>query len=364
VTSASHSLSIRLRAGLERAGRGARRHALAALFVLLGVAAFWWPTWLDLLGFHPADPLWRAYHVDGYVGALAWSPDGRRLAVSIGLGVAVGVLDLESGKMLWEVYKDNFGENSVAFTPDGKYIVTPTVDTERVVAGAALDLRDAETGALVREVPGIHPHETYQSNVGRTLAFSSDGKLLVVTSDPVPGAPATVYSAETWQEVRRLSYDLGIFQDVAISRDGRVAFNAAGGEIVIFDLASGALERVIKAYELETLTRIAFSPDGRFLVSSAFPANEWHFEPDPLRIWRVADGVKVRSCASNSRSAIEAIAWSPDGNDIAWASTDGSVNLWDLRSSDDSVTVIKLTKASIAVGWSPDGRHLAIGGLH
>ena len=361
MTAAPFSLSIRLRAALRRAGDRVRRHALAALFVLLGAAALWWPTWLELLGFLPADPLWRAYHVDGDVGALAWSPDGSKLAVSTTFQLAVGVLNLESGKMLWKMREHVSGLHSIAFTPDGKYVVTPTAP-DRQATGAALDIRDAETGRLAREVPGIHPHEDYGSNVGRTFAFSPDGKLLVVTSDPEPGKPAAVYSTETWQELRRLSYDNSIFGDVAIGGNGGVAFDGAGGEIIIFYLASGALERVIKAYDLEILTHIAYSPDGRLLVSGAFPPNERRREPDPLRIWRVADGAKTRSLVLNSPWGIDAIAWSPDGQDIAWASEDGAIYLWRLRSSDQPTKLIELSSPSLAIAFGPDGRHLAIGG--
>jgi len=235
-----------------------------------------------------------------------------------------------------------------------------------------LDLRDAESGRLAREVPGIYPHESdIRINVGRAFAFSADGKLLVVTSDPEPGKPATVYATETWQEVRRLAYDDSIFEEVAVGRDGRVAFNDGGADIVVFDLASGALERVIKAYDRGIMTCIAISPDGKFIVSGAFSPNEWELEPDPLRIWRVEDGVKVRSYAAdlqwsifNSLWVIEAVAWSPDGNEIAWASSDGAVYLWHIHASEEPTKLIEFSRQSFALAFSPDGRHLAIGAHH
>ena len=345
-------------------GRLRRAARLAPLFLLLLVAAawWWWGSIAETLGLGCHNVPWRQYCVDGDVGAMGWSPDGRKLAVSLGYDVEVLVLDLKSGRTLWHLPKVVFGPHSIAFTHDGKYVVTATADAERAFAGAALDLLDAETGRRVREVPGIYPHQSAQVNIGEKFAVSPDGKFLAVTSYHDLGRPATVYSTETWQEVRRVSHGIDLFETLAISPDGRnLALGDAGGNIDIFDLASGTLERVIDGHDL--IKCLAFSPDGRFIVSGASVAHMDRPHNDPLVIWRVGDGAKIISHGATTDSITD-VVWSSDGKHIAWSAMDDSVHLWDQSAPQEPVNIADPHTQNWSVAFSPDGRYLAIGEHH
>ena len=338
-----------------------RRYArLAPLLLLLLVAGVWW--WGSIaealaLGCHSVP--WERYCVDGDPGALAFSPDGRKLAVSLGYNVEVLVLDLQSGRTLWRLRKDVFGRHSIAFTRDGKYVVTGTADAERAVAGAALDLLDAETGRRVREVPGIYPHETWQANIGRIFAVSPDGKLLAALSYDDLGRPATIYSTETWQEVRRVSHGMDYFDSLAISPDSRkLAIGTVRGNIDIFDLATGSLERVFDGHDL--IKCLAFSSDSRFIVSGASVGHADRPHNDLVVIWRVEDGAKIVSYGVTT-SAIYDVAWSSDGRHIAWSALGGSVYLWDRSAPQGPAKIADLERSSWAIAFSPDGRYLATG---
>ena len=341
-------------------GRLRRSARLAPLLLLLAAAAWWW--WgsiAETLGLGCHSVPWRQYCVDGDVGAMAWSPDGRKLAVSLGFNVEVLVLDLESGHTLWHLRKDVFGEHSIAFTHDGKYVVTGTAEAERAVAGAALDLLDAETGRRVREVPGIYPHETWQANIGRKFAISPDGKLLAALSYDDLGRPATIYSTETWQEVRRVSHGKDYFASLAISPDSReLAIGTVRGNIDIFDLATGSLDRVTDGHD--DVECLAFSPDGRFIVSGAFIASDHRADTGPVVIWRAEDGQKIWSHQASTKTVMD-VAWSPDGRHIAWSALGGSVYLWDRSAPQGPAEIAHLERSSWAIAFSPDGRYLAIG---
>ena len=87
-------------------------------------------------------------------------------------------------------------------------------------------------------MPGIYPHQSAQANVGREFAISPDGKLLVAVSEEDIGRPATIYSTETWQELRRVNVSGDILTSLAITLDSRkMAIGTVGGTIDIFDLA-------------------------------------------------------------------------------------------------------------------------------
>ena len=56
-------------------------------------------------------------------------------------------------------------------------------------------------------------------------------------------------------------------------------------------------------------------------------------------------------------------AWSPDSSRVATASNDGTVRVWDVETGNELLTLDIPTLYASAVWWSPDGQHLAIGGL-
>jgi WD40 repeat protein len=60
--------------------------------------------------------------------------------------------------------------------------------------------------------------------------------------------------------------------------------------------------------------------------------------------------------------AVLALAWSPDGNQIASGAADGTVRVWNATTGSTSVTYSRHTSAVNAVAWSPDGNHIASGG--
>jgi WD40 repeat protein len=100
------------------------------------------------------------------VVALAFSPDGKRLAVAD--LVAVHLFDLATGKEIHTFGGRQVFGGSVAFSPDGKLLAAGCHD-------GAIRLWNAASGAVLRDVPG---HELTVSR----LAFSPDGKLLASAS--------------------------------------------------------------------------------------------------------------------------------------------------------------------------------------
>lgn len=102
------------------------------------------------------------------VRALAFSPDGKRLAAATGMEKRLELWDMDKLEEAGSV-KDSDWVNSVSFTPDGRHVVT---------GGSAVKVWDAATGALLKTLEG-HSDEIYCVDVspdGKYAASASNDK--------------------------------------------------------------------------------------------------------------------------------------------------------------------------------------------
>jgi WD40 repeat protein len=157
-------------------------------------------------------------HAKGVV-SLAFSPDGARLATvgSEALGLNATVHPTADTAKLWDVASGDevrrldvatsgsspFGD-AVAFSPDGRRLAVPRAD--RRVA-----LFDADTGRLIRDLAG----HTAEVNV---VAFSPDGRRLATAGDD---RTIRLWDPETGEEMFNLRGHLGGVTWITWSADGR-----------------------------------------------------------------------------------------------------------------------------------------------
>ena len=80
---------------------------------------------------------------DGAIAALAWSPDGRRIAVA-GAAAEVNVYDPETGALVAKCKGHKAGIYTVAFSPDSTVAATAGFD-------GMVRLYDAATGEMKKE---------------------------------------------------------------------------------------------------------------------------------------------------------------------------------------------------------------------
>jgi len=185
---------------------------------------------------------------------LAFSPDGR-LVVSGGCDKpGEGGICLQGSARVWEALtgrelarmSHDYFVQAVAFSPDGKYVVSGGDQTARVWV--------ADTGQEIARMT----HETGVTAV----AFSPNGNYVVsVNSDT-----ASLWEAETGQEVVRLKKDY-FLQGVAFSPDSK--YMALGGDLYARIWEVGTGKEVTRIPHETAVQAVAFRPDGRYLLSES-----------------------------------------------------------------------------------------------
>jgi WD40 repeat protein len=178
-------------------------------------------------------------HVNS-VYKVKFSPDGRR-ALSCSADKTVRLWDLETGKELQKMkgHKDYIW--SVAFSPDGKFGASAGGSQQKdgkIVRGEGdYDIRlwDLETGKEVRRFQG------HKATVG-AVAFTPDGKYLVSTgcwqTRDDQDQSVRLWEVASGKEVRRFDGHHGSVGCVAISPDGHYALcGGYGGELRLWDIS-------------------------------------------------------------------------------------------------------------------------------
>jgi WD40 repeat protein len=138
---------------------------------------------------------------------------------------------------------------------------------------------------------------------------------------------------------------------VAYSPDGRLLATASADRMVIvWDAATGQQMRVLRGHTCG-LRGIAFSPDGRWLVSAGGTA------PGEVKVWEVATGREDRTW--QTASGIAAVAYSPKGDRLMLAGSDGVVRVWDSTSGRELFACKGHARSLTDVVVSGDGRYIA-----
>ena len=277
------------------------------------------------------------------VTSLAVSPDGGLLA-SAGEGPSVRLNELPSGRLLGKLRLPAHGDACL------RVAFRPDGKALAVVLPTEIGMFDPATETWFHEVP------VPTGACATSAAFAPDGKTLAVTVEhrATGKAGLLLLDSESGAPLKELDLGTTTVSTVAVSRDGRRLACGAGKTARVADLER---EELVLALETPSnVNAVAFSPDGKELATAS--------EDGSVLVFRVATGEKTRSLPKHEAVG-HAVAFSPDGKFLATACGDESVRLFDAATGSLSREIACHRKGSYSsvqsLAFTPDGKTLVAG---
>ena len=287
--------------------------------------------------------------VAGLLNDLAFSPDGTMVA-------AAG----NSGVQVWDVYSGielalltghyGGGVSAVAFGPQG-----------RLASGGyegSVRLWDMGRSVLV-----AHPASAVAS-----IAYSRRGRSLITGSFD---GSVRMWNIPT--QTSSLLFGRGSLNDsdpteIALNPDETILAASIGQDVRLWDIVHNRLiTTLIPPQPSPTVTGLAFSPDGRTLVTVTGDLTVGGSGKGQLRLWDVRSGHLIATVTPSipgyTTESFLAVAFSPDGRTLATGHDSGFIRLWDVTSR-RAIAALWHGRGSVPmVSFSPDGRTIATGGV-
>jgi WD40 repeat protein len=289
---------------------------------------------------------------------VAWSPRDNVLASSSPSPLPVCLWNPKTGKLIRELTKAEDRCHYVAFSPDGKQLVTagssPTIRVWDVATGKEIGAGDGHTSAIF------------------SLAFSHSGNLLASRSGD--------QTVRLWDVSKRSTLrTLKLAADSSSSGSGPFSSFAAGlrftsdGSLLaancmglvdidvkarVWDVGSGKEIAALGKHFRHVPNGIAFMPDGKAVITAGFGGSRLHSLPDGKEVPSFFGPVKE----TPEESYDTCVSVSPTGRLLVVGSSRDLLRFLDARTG-KLVREVPCSKwGAINAVFSPDGRLLATGG--
>ncbi len=261
---------------------------------------------------------------------VALSPNGKMFASSGGnkrLESAskvktIRLWDIRTGEQLAILNGHADVVHDLAFSPDATMLASSSWDKTVLIW-------DVQSGEVLRRLLG------HTDAVSR-LVFSPDGESLASGSKEV-----IVWNATTG----RKRYAVKGPATITFSKDGKTLVTGDEWEIHLWDAHTGNHKKTLAGY-LDKSWRLAFSPDGKYIVSSG----------ETVQLWDANTGKNLSTLSD--KFGLGTIAFAADGTILAGTSG-GTIELWDIPLHQHLATRRGHSESATSIAISPKDRTIA-----
>lgn len=312
--------------------------------------------------FDPADPRQLAPRLLLADGALAFSPDGRTLAISDGSSHVQlwDIADPSAPKRIATLVGHTAAVNALAFSPDGRTLASGSVDDDAILWNTSRLNNVNRMATLAGDPAAID-----------AVAFTQDGRYLLTDDDDIQvdrwsAVPHQPFVAAT------LTGHTGAVKSAAISPDSQILATGGFDQTVILSNITDP-ERPVRLARLTgfggDVTALTFSPDGKTLVTGS--------DDRRMVLWNVSDPAHPHAVASlTCPGGFSSVAFSRGGTllvtggyPVAQGLPDlfaaGWAALWRVGGRDRPSQLVSFTNVGTLSGpaLTSDGRILVLPGF-
>jgi WD40 repeat protein len=272
------------------------------------------------------------------VRSVAFSPDGKTI-ISGCSDHKLRRWNAETGQLLGQPGTDHKEEiRSVAFSRDGTRIVSGSLDT-------IVKIWDASNGKLLKSLNGHH-------KVVSSVAFNHDGSRIVSGSGD---NTIRIWDIHTSKSLTILTDHKNVVNSVAFNHDGtRIASGSSDNTIRIWDANTGKpITQPLTGHD-NAIFAVAFSRDGTRIVSGSLD--------NTIRIWNANTGKPITQPLTGHNDAVTSVAFNHDGSRIVSGSYDNTIRIWDAKIGESiGQPLAGHTDAVNSVAFNHDGSRIVSG---
>ena len=286
-------------------------------------------------GFNPkkAAEILEITGYDSKIADMAFSPDGKRLAVASTENGIARLWDVEQGRIATQLEGHTYGISGLNYSGDGKSLVTLGND----------DLLKTWNVSSGKEISSFN----LKCNRG------GNGDVLLLKDNRVVVACDGLKMVDL-----KNGKIIGVFKGassaykLSLSADQKTVLGSLGDpEFKLWDVQSLETFRTLKGHESQGFA-VSYSSNGKFLATGA--------SDKLVKVWNAATGKLVFTLKGHD-SGIADVAFSPDSKLLATASGDRTVKLWDVATGEEISTLEGHKEGITHLAWSNDGKMLASG---
>jgi RNA polymerase sigma factor (sigma-70 family) len=295
--------------------------------------------------------------INSQVGALAFAPDGKHLAIASVNG-PVRLWDLEAGKVARELGrfpKQNVPvlasqQSCAVYAPDGKTLVSVLSEVENMTFLNHIYFWDPETGKDLRTFD-------YESRFGvASPVFSRDGKLFAFAS---PDGDICLLEANTAKLLHQWKLQtMPDWPSLDFNAEGTALYSKGAGEGTLrqWDVKTGKELRQAGAAASTSVMRyggplgcLTLSPDGKTLATGG--------GGNTIRFIDVASGKELPGPDGHSHN-ITGLGYTQGGKSVVTGGGDRMVRWWEAGTG-KQVQATAVPGGGFIFTATPDGRYLA-----